>query len=93
MLLAGKATGLPPKALLERVPFQLPIVHLVDAPNDVSGLLVSERKVLLELFSEPFLCAPVSMNNTDRLLECRLLQTLYHKYGRRFEMAEEEFVW
>lgn len=83
--------GLPPKALLERVPFQLPIVHFVDAPNDVSGLLVSERKVLLELFSEPFLCAPVAMNNTDRLLECRLLQTLYHKYGRRFEMAEEEF--
>ena len=83
--------ALPPDALFEMVPFQLPLVHFVDAPNDVSGLLVSDRKIFLELFSEPFLCAPVAMENTARLLECRLLQTLFHKYGRRFEMAEEEF--
>src|SRR5438046_2597341 len=63
-----------------------------DAPNFVSGLIVAPEDVTLELFQEPFLCAPVAMDNTLRLLESPLLQLLFRKYGRpHYEAAEEEF--
>ena len=82
---------LPPNELWERLPLKLPIIHFVDAPNDTSGLFVSESSVVLELFREPFLCAPVAMDNTARLLESRLLQTLFHRYVcPPFEEAEDE---
>jgi hypothetical protein len=82
---------LPPNALWEKLGFKLPIPYFVDAPNDTSGLFVSDHSIVLELFSRPFLYAPVAMDNTARLLESRLLQFLCYKYGPLgFESAEEE---